>query len=65
MGRALPGVSRSRIPQVKPKLIHRQEHGLELNAFFEPHVAAWLKDTESNTTQDWVSRAVGMDSVSF
>lgn len=35
-----------------------------MNAFFEPHVAAWLKDTESNTTQDWVSRAVGMDSVS-
>ena len=47
-----------------PKLnIYSQEHGLELNAFFEPHVAAWLKDTESNTTQDWVSRAVGMDSV--
>ena len=47
------------------KLIpYSQEHGLELNAFFEPHVAAWLKDTESNTTQDWVSRAVGMDSVS-
>lgn len=26
---------------------------------------AWLKDTEANTTQEWVSRAVGMDSVSY
>lgn len=41
-----------------------QEHGFELDAFFEPHVQAWLKDTESSQTQEWVSRAVGMDSVS-
>jgi hypothetical protein len=41
----------------------RQEHGFELDAFFEPHVLAWLKDTESSQTQEWVSRAVGMDSV--
>lgn len=26
---------------------------------------AWLKDTEANTTQEWVSRAIGMDSVSY
>jgi len=42
----------------------RQEHGFELDAFFEPHVLAWLKDTEGSQTQEWVSRAVGMDSVS-
>lgn len=42
----------------------RQEHGFELDAFFEPHVLAWLRDTESSQTQEWVSRAVGMDSVS-
>jgi len=42
-----------------------QEHGFELDAFFEPHVLAWLKDTEGNEVHDWVSRAIGMDSVSF
>ena len=42
----------------------RQEHGFELDAFFEPHVLAWLRDTEGSQTQEWVSRAVGMDSVS-
>ncbi|WRT68812.1 uncharacterized protein IL334_005792 [Kwoniella shivajii] len=39
-----------------------QEHGFELDAFFEPHVLAWLKDTEGKEVHDWVSRAVGMDS---
>ena len=42
-----------------------QEHGLELDAFFEPHIVAWLRDTEVNMTQAWVSRAVGMNSVSY
>ena len=42
----------------------RQEHGFELDAFFEPHVIAWLKETEDTNTHEWVSRAVGMDSVS-
>lgn len=44
---------------------HRQEHGFEIDSFFEPHVLAWLRDTEDNNTHDWVSRAVGMDSVCF
>ncbi|WVQ81673.1 hypothetical protein IAT38_003798 [Cryptococcus sp. DSM 104549] len=39
-----------------------QEHGFELDAFFEPHVMGWLKDTEVNNVHDWVSRSVGMDS---
>ncbi|OCF44431.1 cytoplasmic protein [Kwoniella heveanensis CBS 569] len=43
-------------------LCPNQEHGFELDAFFEPHVIAWLKDTESDKIHDWVSRAVGMDS---
>ena len=41
-----------------------QEHGFELDAFFQPHVEAWLRDAEDNNVHDWVSRAVGMDSVS-
>nr|XP_018258943.1 cytoplasmic protein [Kwoniella dejecticola CBS 10117]OBR81101.1 cytoplasmic protein [Kwoniella dejecticola CBS 10117] len=43
-------------------LCPNQEHGFELDAFFEPHVLAWLKDTEGSQVHDWVSRAVGMDS---
>ncbi|WVW79162.1 hypothetical protein I302_101128 [Kwoniella bestiolae CBS 10118] len=43
-------------------LCPKQEHGFELDAFFEPHVMAWLKDTETSQVHDWVSRAVGMDS---
>ncbi|WVQ64082.1 uncharacterized protein L199_002241 [Kwoniella botswanensis] len=43
-------------------LCPNQEHGFELDAFFEPHVMAWLKDTETSQVHDWVSRAVGMDS---
>lgn len=46
------------------RLTSRQELAFELDPFFEPHVQAWLRDTEDNTTHDWVSRAVGMDSVS-
>lgn len=42
---------------------YRQEHGFEHDAFFEPHVLAWLRDTEEQNTHEWVSRAVGMDSV--
>ena len=42
----------------------RQEHGFELDAFFEPHVVAWLRDAAENDTHEWVSRSVGMDSVS-
>lgn len=45
--------------------LRSQELAFELDAFFEPHVHAWLRDTEDNTTHDWVSRAVGMDSVRF
>ncbi|WVR09258.1 hypothetical protein IAU60_006323 [Kwoniella sp. DSM 27419] len=44
------------------ELCPKQEHGFELDAFFEPHVVAWLRDTETNNIHDWVSRAVGMDS---
>lgn len=36
----------------------------DLEAFFEPHVMEWLKATEEVDTHNWVSRAVGMDSVS-
>nr|XP_019009601.1 cytoplasmic protein [Kwoniella pini CBS 10737]OCF48382.1 cytoplasmic protein [Kwoniella pini CBS 10737] len=43
-------------------LCPNQEHGFELDSFFEPHVMAWLKDTEGSQVHDWVSRAVGMDS---
>ncbi|WWD20945.1 hypothetical protein CI109_105423 [Kwoniella shandongensis] len=39
-----------------------QEHGFELDAFFEPHVEAWLRENEVNKVHDWVSRSVGMDS---
>lgn len=35
-----------------------------MDAFFEPHVMEWLKATEEVDTHDWVSLAVGMDSVS-
>ena len=41
----------------------RQEHGFELDAVFEPHVVAWLKNTEDRDVVEWVSRAVGMDKV--
>ena len=43
--------------------LHRQELGFELDPFFEPHVVAWIRDTEDIKTHEWVSRAVGMDSV--
>ncbi|EIW67151.1 hypothetical protein TREMEDRAFT_40715 [Tremella mesenterica DSM 1558] len=43
-------------------LCPEQEHAFELDAFFEPHVEAWLRDTQDNNTHEWVSRAVGMDS---
>ncbi|KAK8843517.1 hypothetical protein IAR55_007177 [Kwoniella newhampshirensis] len=39
-----------------------QEHAFELDAFFEPHVEAWLRENEANNVHDWVSRSVGMDS---
>lgn len=56
----------SRLIRLKLWLIfNRQEHGFELDNFFEPHVVAWLRDTEDNNTHEWVSRAVGMDSVSY
>jgi hypothetical protein len=35
-----------------------------MDAFFEPHVREWLKTTEEVETYEWVTRAVGMDSVS-
>ncbi|KAL7418776.1 hypothetical protein Q5752_006459 [Cryptotrichosporon argae] len=38
------------------------DHGFDVDTFFEPHVLAWLRETEVNDTQQWVSRAVGMDS---
>lgn len=42
---------------------HRTECGFELDTFFEPHVREWLKSVEEVDTHEWVSRAVGMDSV--
>jgi hypothetical protein len=53
------------------RLIHLWEElcpgeplAFELDAFFEPHVREWLKGTNEVDTHEWVSRAVGMDSVS-
>ena len=40
------------------------EHGFEVDAFFEPHVIAWLRETEASKVHEWVSRAVAMDRVS-
>lgn len=45
-------------------LSFEQDHGFDLDGFFEPHVRAWLKDTEANRVGQWVERSVGMDSVS-
>lgn len=45
-------------------LCFEQDHGFDLDTFFEPHVRAWLKDTEVNRVGQWVERSVGMDSVS-
>jgi hypothetical protein len=39
------------------------DHGFEIDAFFEPHVVAWLRETEASKVQEWVSRAVAMDQV--
>ncbi|ORX38986.1 hypothetical protein BD324DRAFT_618118 [Kockovaella imperatae] len=38
-----------------------QEMGFELHHFFEPHIKAWLRETETLSIQEWVSRAIGMD----
>ncbi|ADV25829.1 cytoplasmic protein [Cryptococcus gattii E566] len=43
-------------------LSFEQDHGFDLDGFFEPHVRAWLKDTEANRVGQWVERSVGMDS---
>lgn len=43
-------------------LCFEQDHGFDLDEFFEPHVRAWLKDTEANRVGQWVERSVGMDS---
>lgn len=38
------------------------DHGFDIDTFFEPHVVAWLRETEVNDTHQWVARTVGMDS---
>ena len=37
----------------------------DMDKFFEPHVREWLRGTNEVETHKWVSRAVGMDSVSY
>ncbi|ORY25540.1 hypothetical protein BCR39DRAFT_543937 [Naematelia encephala] len=51
-----------RLLELWEELCPGQDHGFELDIFFEPHVRAWLRDTEEQNTHEWVSRAVGMDS---
>jgi hypothetical protein len=43
------------------RLLPGKEHGFDLDGFFEPHVLAWLRDTEVSETYAWVARTVGMD----
>lgn len=43
------------------KLCPGLEHGFDLDAFFEPHVVTWLRETEVNETHQWVARTIGMD----
>jgi hypothetical protein len=33
----------------------------DADAFFEPHVRAWLRDTEATETHQWVARTISMD----
>lgn len=33
----------------------------DIDAFFEPHVLTWLRETEATETHQWVARTVGMD----
>lgn len=40
------------------------EHGFEPHAFFDPFVRGWIKQVAESQVQIWVSRAVGMDTVS-
>jgi hypothetical protein len=40
------------------------EHGFEAHAFFDPFVRGWIKQVAESQVQIWVSRAVGMDTVS-
>lgn len=46
------------------QLISSVDHGFEIDSFFEPHVEAWLRETEASKVHEWVSRAVAMDNVS-
>lgn len=46
------------------RLMSSIEYGFEVDAFFEPYVIAWLRETEASKVNEWVSRAVALDRVS-
>lgn len=50
-----------RLSSLWDKLCPGVSHGFDVDAFFEPHVIMWLRETEANETHQWVTRAVGMD----
>jgi hypothetical protein len=54
----------ARLIHLWEELCPGEQLAFELDAFFEPHVREWLKGTNEVETYEWVSRAVGMDSVS-
>ena len=54
----------ARLIHLWEELCPGEQLAFELDAFFEPHVREWLKGTNEVDTHEWVSRAVGMDSVS-
>lgn len=53
----------SRVLALRDELCPETEHGFDVDAFFEPHIVMWLRETEANETHQWVTRSVAMDSV--
>jgi len=51
----------SRLLALWERLCPGREHGFDIDAFFEPHVMMWLRETEANETYQWVARTIGMD----
>jgi hypothetical protein len=58
-------VSLTDLGKIPAHQFHSTPCDFDMDAFFEPHVMEWLKATEEVDTHDWVSQAVGMDSVSL